>query len=154
MMIMFRASQLYSHSFTFKHTHTHSRTDRLISAMYDNHIPCNSAVFTFIFIFILKHNHAETYLYNVWWSYSGISAVFTCTFTLINTQTHTHTHRLIFTMYDDHIPCIPAVFTFKHTHTHRQTDTYEHTHGQTDLFSQCMMIIFRATQLYSHSYSY
>ena len=72
MIIIFLASQLYSHSPSKSHTHT--LTDRLIFTMYDDHIPCISAVF----LFIRTHTHThsftltdrQTYLHNVWWSYS------------------------------------------------------------------------------------
>ena len=116
MIIIFLASQLYSHLPSKSHTHTHSQTDRLTFSMYDSDIPCIWAVLTFL----QRHNHTytdrQTYLHNVWWSYSvHLSCI------LIHSNTHTHT--LI------------------------------HTHRQTDLSSQCMMIIFRAFQLYSQSLS-
>ena len=87
-------NSLLSHSvisaaFTF--TFKHSRTNRLIFAMYDDHIPCNSAVFTFTLTNSHTHTHTQTstYLHNVWWFYSVHSS-------WIHIQTHTHTHTIYF----------------------------------------------------------
>ena len=149
MMIMFRASQLYSHSFTFKHTHTHSRTDRLIFTMYDNHIPCISAVLTSTFTQINTHRQTQTDLPSLCMMIIFLASQLHShahSNTFKHTQMHSLTDRLIFAMYDDHIPCISAVFIFLQRCT--QTDR------QTDLSSQCMMIIFRASQLYSHSFKH
>ena len=49
-------------------------------------------------------------------------------------------------MYDNHIPCISAVFIFtfllRRTHTYRHRQIDRQTDTQPDLSSQCMIIIF------------
>ena len=53
-------------------------------------------------------------------------------------QTDRQTDRLIFTIYDNHIPCAYQLYShsFKDRKTHRQTDR------QIDLSSQYMIVIF------------
>ena len=76
------------------HTHTHSRTDRLIFTMYDNHIPCISAVLTSTFTFKHTQTNTDRLTFTMYDDHIPcISAAFTCTFKHIQTHTNALTDR-------------------------------------------------------------
>ena len=111
MIIIFPVHLSCIHIPSKTHRQTDTQTDRLISTIYDNHIPSASQLYSHSFKDRERHRQIDRHT---------------------DRQTDRQTDRLISTIYDNHIHSASQLYShsFKDRQTDRQTD--RHTDTQTD----------------------
>ena len=142
-------SCLHIHIPSKAHTYiqTDRQTDRLIFTIYDNHIPSASQLYSHSFKDreTDRQTHRQTDL-----SSQYMIIIFPVHLSCIHIpskidrQTDRQTDRLIFTIYDNHIPGASQLYSHSFKDAHRQTDRL--------IFTIYDNHIPSASQLYSHSF--